>query len=87
MSTSNFNLRGIPSEVMSLLKREAKENHISINFLILKIIEQSLGFNQQTKRTRYHDLDNLAGTWSAKEGSDFEENIKFFDKIDSELWQ
>ena len=39
MSASNFNLRGIPTELMVLLKREAKRLHTSVNTLVLKMIE------------------------------------------------
>ena len=47
MSASNFNLRGIPSEVMNLLKKEAKRLHISVNTLVLKIIESGLGLTYE----------------------------------------
>lgn len=87
MSSSNFNLRGISTEVMSLLKQEAKQHHISVNLLIIRIIEQGIGFSRPVKRTRFHDLDSLAGTWTEKEGKAFEENTKFFEKIDSEIWE
>jgi hypothetical protein len=83
---SNFNLRGIPAEVMSLLKQEAKEHHISVNHLILQILEQGIGYSKQVKRARYHDLDYLAGTWTENERESFVENTKFFENIDSEMW-
>lgn len=38
------------------------------------------------KKTTYHDLDKLAGTWSEKDKRTFEKNVKAFDKIDQELW-
>lgn len=85
MSASNFNLRGIPSEVMILLKREAKRLSTSVNLLILKMIERGLGFT--CERTTYHDLDHLAGTWSSAEQKDFEKNTRYFEQIDKELWQ
>ncbi len=40
MSSSNFNLRSISPELMLLLKREAKKLDISVNMLILKLIEK-----------------------------------------------
>lgn len=86
MAASSFNLRGIPVEVMDLLKKEAKDHHISINLLILRFIEQGVGFSRKTKRTIYHDLDSLAGTWSDKDCKVFQENVKCFEKIDEELW-
>lgn len=84
MSTSNFNLRGIPAEVMALLKKEAKRLHMSVNALALKMIEKGLGFTYE--KFLYHDLDFLSGTWSAKDEKTFIENTKSFEKIDEELW-
>ncbi len=84
MSASNFNLRGIPSDIMDLLKRESKRLHTSVNSLILKMIENGLGFSK--KATVFHDLDHLAGTWTTSEVDRFEENTRFFEKIDKDLW-
>jgi hypothetical protein len=85
MSASNFNLRGIPSEVMALLKREAKRLRTSVNGLMLQMIEQGLGFTRI--KPTYHDLDSLAGSWSAAEEKVFRQNIQSFEQIDKELWK
>jgi hypothetical protein len=85
MSASNFNLRGIPSEVMTLLKREAKRLRTSVNVLILKMIERGLGFTFE--KPVYSDLDHLAGSWSSAETKAFEENTKSFEQIDKGLWK
>lgn len=87
MSTSNFNLRNIPDNVMGLLKKKSAKQKISTNSLILQIIEQSLGVIQQpTKKTVFHDLDHLAGTWNKQDEQEFNENIKLFGDIDEDLW-
>lgn len=86
MTSSNFNLRNIAPDIMSVLKKRAAKKKISINSLILQIIEQGLGIAHSTKRVVYHDLDYLAGTWSNKEKMEFDANIKSFEKIDKELW-
>jgi len=86
MALSNFNLRGLPSEVMAFLRHKAKEEHISINLLILQLVEQGIGFRGKKLKTMHHDLDFLAGTWTEKEGQIFEEKIKAFEKVDEELW-
>ena len=85
MSASNFNLRGIPSELMTLLKQEAKRLRTSVNVLILQMIERGLGFTRE--KVVYHDLDHLADSWSSTEAKSFEENTEYFEKIDQELWQ
>lgn len=86
MPTSSFNLRKISPEVMLLLKKEAIKQKISINSLLLKIIDQGLGIAHPIKKPIFHDLDHLAGTWSNKEKKEFDENIKSFENIDKELW-
>ena len=85
MSASNFNLRGIPSEIMALLKQEAKRLHMSVNALVLKMIERGLGFTQE--KHIHRDLDHLAGSWSTEEEKTFNENTKSFEKIDKDLWK
>ena len=85
MSASNFNLRGIPAEVMALLKREAKRLRTSVNTLVLKMIEQGLGFTRE--KLAHHDLDHLANSWSAAEEKAFKENTHSFEQIDKELWK
>ncbi len=84
MAAYNFNLRGIPSEVMVILKREAKRLHTSVNVLIIKMIERGLGFTAE--KSAYHDLDHLAGSWSSAEEKAFKEDIKPFEQIDKEIW-
>jgi hypothetical protein len=71
---------------MSLLKKEATKQKISVNSLILQIIEHSVGVAHPTKKIVFHDLDHLAGTWSDKDKKVFDGNIKSFEKIDKELW-
>lgn len=85
MAVSNFNLRGIPSDVMDTLKKEAKRLRMSVNALALKMIERSLGLSNE--KFIHHDLDNLAGSWSSEEEKIFNKNTKSFEKIDKEMWQ
>jgi len=85
MTASNFNLRNITPNVMSSLKRKALKQKISINSLILHIIEEDLDLAPKAKQI-FHDLDHLAGTWSYKEKEAFDDNIKPFETIDKEFW-
>lgn len=84
MTATNFNLRGLSSETMVLLKREAKKLHTSVNVLILKMIERGLGFSSE--KVSFHDLDHLAGSWSSAEAKTFTKNTQYFEQIDEELW-
>ncbi len=86
MSTANFNLRNIGPDVMDLLKKEAVKQNLSVNSFILQMIEKGLGISHSRKKSVYHDLDDLAGTWDKKEKNVFDKNVKSFEKIDKELW-
>lgn len=85
MSVTNFNLRGIPAEVMNKLKQEAKKQQISINSMLLNIIQNNIGYSSQVKRHTYHELDKLAGTWSKKDAKTFAKDAKSFEKIDKDI--
>ena len=87
MSTLNFNLKNIPPEVMAALKRKAKTQNTSVNLLILKLIEKSMGVSYEIKKSTYHDLDKFAGTWTTKDAESFTENTKDFEKINKNLWE
>ena len=74
-----FILKDIPSETMDLLKKEAKRLRISVNTLVLKMIERGLGLTRE--KPIHHDLDHLAGSWSAQEEKMFKKNTQSFEKI------
>ncbi len=86
MSAMNFNLRGLSPQVMSILKKQASEQHTSVNLLILSCIEKSTGYSHKIQKPSYHDLDYLAGTWDKGDVKMFEENTAHFEKIDDEMW-
>lgn len=86
MSTSSFHLRNVSPKLMSFLKKEAAKQKISVNSLILHIIEHGIGIARPTKKNVYHDLDHLAGTWSIEDSKTFDAHIKPFENIDQDLW-
>lgn len=83
----NFNLRGISLHVMSTLKNEASRQETSVNSLILKILENSLGHTRKIAPTTYDDLDHLAGTWTKSDLKHFEKSTAFFEEVDQDIWK
>lgn len=71
---------------MLLLKKEAEQQKISVNSLILQIIQREFGISHRIKKIIFHDLDHLSGTWSKEDQIIFDKNIKAFEKVDEELW-
>lgn len=81
-----FSLRGIDDELTDALKNEVRRTGTSINKTILNLIRESMGLTQKKRTRPYHDLDELAGTWSEEDELLFKEKTRFFNKIDEEIW-
>lgn len=85
---ANFSLRGVDDATTSRLKAEASRQGMSVNAFLLRLIRQQLDLPVPRVAPRqYHDLDHLAGTWSAEETSRFLQVVADFDAIDPELWR
>ncbi len=83
---ATITLRGIDDETREKLKSYAKQEGISLNAFLLRLIKESIGLEDKRRTRKYHDLDHLAGTWTEEGFSTFNEAIRDFEKIDSEIW-
>lgn len=84
---SNIHLRGVDKTLLHQLKEKAQAEHISVNSLILDLLNSSLGLKPGRHTTTYHDLDALAGTWSKQKARAFLKYTADFETIDEELWK
>ena len=85
---ANFSLRGVDDATTSRLKAEASRQGMSVNAFLLRLIRQQLDLSAPRAAPRqYHDLDHLAGTWSAAEASALLHAVADFNAIDPELWR
>jgi hypothetical protein len=76
-------VRDVDPIVVENIKLAAKQRGISVSRLVAEVLsEQFTG----EKQPRYHDLDSLAGTWSAQDLREFETAIEPLTKVDAELW-
>lgn len=84
---TNIHLRRLDAELVQQLKQTASHQHISVNTLILNLIQQGLGISQTRKAVIYHDLDKLSGTWTKAEAKAFTQSISDVEQIDKDLWK
>ncbi len=85
---STIIVRNLDEQTHDRLKREAKALGVSVNTLMQEFIRNGLRSRRaQGASGRYHDLDALAGTWSAREEREFFEHIRPLSEIDEELWR
>lgn len=81
----NLSLRGLDDETARLLKVEARRAKKSVNALVIDFVRRGVGV-APGRRTVYHDLDSLAGTWSRAESGRFLRTLSDFEKVDRDLW-
>ena len=85
--TVNIHVRGVDEKIVDQLKQLATEQRSSLNKVILAILRQGLGLSKRKTPKIYHDLDELAGTWTKRQAEEFNKAIAPFEKIDEELWK
>jgi hypothetical protein len=78
-------MRGIDEEMAKVLKEKAKNEGISINTMLLKLIRKDLGLEKKKRTVIYDDLDHLAGGWSEKDYKEFQNKIADFETVDEDM--
>ena len=76
-------VRNVDPIVVENLKLAAKERGVSASRLAAETLTERFAGDTLP---RYHDLDALAGTWSAEDLREFEEAIEPLTRIDEHLW-
>lgn len=84
MKTIQYTIRGVPPEVDTALREEAKKSGESLNSVVLKNLQRATG-QSNGKPKRYTDLSHLRGTWV--EDPAFDEVMEDMGRIDEEMWQ
>lgn len=83
---TTMTLRGIDDTLAKCLKELASNEGVSLNTLVLRIIREATGTEKRKRTVLHHDLDSLAGTWSAEDEAEFNSAIQTLETVDSELW-
>ena len=81
-------LRNLPPDLDRLVERRAREKHLSLNKAVISLLEEAAGVRESRgKRRVYHDLDALAGRWTAEEAAEFEALLADQRAVDEEVWR
>jgi hypothetical protein len=73
---NRLTIRGVDENLHTALKREADQRGISLNQLILILLEETMCVVNSRSQPPFDDLDHMAGTWSHKEANEFEIELK-----------
>jgi plasmid stability protein len=84
---ANLSIRGLDEETAARLKAAAQARGVSVNRHALDLLRRGLGLLPRTRSERHHDLDHLAGTWTAEDTAELAKALAAFEHIDDELWR
>lgn len=85
---ANLSVRGVAEKSLQRIKQTAQRRGVSVNRLISDMLNAETGLAPVAKElATHHDLDKLAGTWSAAESRAFEKATASFGQIDKGLWR
>jgi plasmid stability protein len=84
---STMTIRGLDDLTIRALKEKAKQEGMSVNSTLVKLLQEELGLKKKKRTVVYNDLDYLAGTWSDKDFKEFKKKIEDFEKIDETTWK
>ena len=73
----------LDSTATEWIEQEAQRTGLPVETVVRQLIYCGLEVERQkTRRQRHHDLDSLAGTWSAEEADEFRHAIADLNQID-----
>jgi hypothetical protein len=82
-----INLQDIDAVLAEELRQEAKRHNMSLDAFILQLLYYGLtAWRRKDQLKTYHDLDDLAGTWTTEEAASFEAVMADFETVDESLW-
>lgn len=81
-------VRQIPRELARAIERRASSARTSVNKAVIGLLEEAAGLaRKEGTRTRHHDLDALAGSWTGEETAAFNRSLQAQRGIDPAVWK
>ncbi len=82
----SITIHNLDSRLAALIERKAKEEGLSMNRLIKRLLAQALGLSPQPGEDRRGQFEDLFGSWSEAEFSEFEKHTQDLRTINPEDW-
>lgn len=80
----SITIHDLDDTLARLVQEKADQDETSLNKVIKRLLQQSLGISKQQKK---HDFSEFSGVWTQEEFEEFEHSVKDFEKIDSQDWK
>ena len=80
-------IRKIPPELAEKIEAHAEREGTSLARAVIQLLLRATGLSPDgVRRTRWTDLDELAGTWTREEAETFDRAVRDQRPIDPDLW-
>lgn len=82
----SITIHNLDSRLAALIERRAKEEGVSMNKLVKRLLAQALGLSAQPKQDGRKQFEDLFGSWSKADFEEFEKHTEDLRTIDPEDW-
>ena len=80
-------IRKIPPDLAREIEAEARREGTSLARAVIRLLLRATGLSPDgERRTRWEDLDALAGTWTEEEAAEFDRRLGEQRRVDPEVW-
>lgn len=83
-------IRDMPEELEKRIEALADEQGTSLAQTVIRLLLRATGLREpgggRDRPARHHDLDDLAGTWSAEDAAAFDGALAELRRIDPDVW-
>ena len=80
----------MPADLEKRIEAMAREENASVAQTVIRLLLRATGLRDSPgpgeEPQRHHDLDALAGSWSAEEAKEFERALAEQRRIDPDIW-
>ena len=80
-------LRNLPPQLDRAIRERAKKKGVSVNKVVIGLLQDRLGESERKTVRRYHVLDDLGGSWTRQEAEAFDRALEKQRGIDLEMWK
>jgi hypothetical protein len=83
----SLTIHGIDDQLEQLIQKKAEISGLSLNKTIKQLLRSALGIDNSGKEKKRVQLMELFGTWTKRQGEEFDKNIIDFEKVNKADWK
>ncbi len=83
----SITIHNLEDAMESLIQKKAKDEGLSLNRVIKKLLKQALGLDSESKTENHNQFRDLCGVWSQRDLAEFDKVTKGLEEVDMRDWQ